>query len=142
MTDRATVAVGAVIVDDGRLLLVERAVPPGVGRWAVPGGEVEPGETLAAAAAREVKEETGLDVRVGDIAWVGDSIGPGDPPEWHFTIVDFWADRLGGSLQAGDDATQAKWVPIEVLATWPMVDTMFDLVRSLWPDQMGDADEK
>jgi ADP-ribose pyrophosphatase YjhB (NUDIX family) len=124
-----------VIVQDDSLLLVERANPPGVGKWAVPGGVVEPGETLAAAAAREVREETGLDISVGDIAWVGDSIGPGDPPAWHFTILDFWASAVGGTLRAGDDAARAEWVPLNDLATRPMVDTMYDLVRALWPDR-------
>ena len=134
MTDRPTVAVGAVVVRDGSLLLVERIKSPGAGKWAVPGGAVEPGETLAAAVAREVEEETGLAVSVGDVAWVGDSIGPGDPPAWHFTILDFWATVVGGTLRAGDDAAQAEWVPIEELAARPMVETMFDLVRTLWPD--------
>lgn len=135
MTDRATVAVGAVIVQDDCLLLVERVNPPGAGKWAVPGGTVEPGETLAAAVAREVLEETGLEVSVGDIAWAGDSIGPGVPPAWHFAILDFWATVDGGTLRAGDDAAWAAWVPIGELATRPMVETMYDLVRALWPDR-------
>jgi ADP-ribose pyrophosphatase YjhB (NUDIX family) len=135
MTDRPTVAVGAVVVRDGKLLLVERANPPGAGRWAVPGGVVEPGETLSAAVAREVREETGLAVAVGDLAWAGDSIGPGDPPAWHFTILDFWATVVGGTLRAGDDAARVEWVPMSDLAARPMVDTMYDLVRSLWPDR-------
>jgi ADP-ribose pyrophosphatase YjhB (NUDIX family) len=133
MTDRVTVAVGAVIVQQDRLLLVERARDPGIGRWAVPGGRVEPGETLAEAARREVLEETGLEVSIGDIAWVGDSIGPGDPPAWHFAIVDFWATPTGGSLTAAGDAAAAEWVPIERLDGWPIVDTMVDLVQTLFP---------
>jgi len=133
MTDRPTVAVGAVIVDDGNLLLVERSRPPAVGGWAVPGGRVEPGETLSEAVRREVREETGLEVEVGDVAWSGESVGPGEPPEWHFSIIDFWATPVGGVLRAGDDAARAEWVPIGRLRTWPMVDIMFDLVDTLWP---------
>ncbi|NNC91964.1 MAG: NUDIX hydrolase [Acidimicrobiia bacterium] len=132
--DRPTVAVGAVIVQDGSLLLVERANPPGAGKWAVPGGAVEPGETLADAVVREVREETGLAVTVGDLAWAGDSIGPGVPPAWHFTILDFWATSTGGMLRAGDDAVRAEWVPIDELASRPMVGTMYDLVGALWPN--------
>ena len=133
MTERPVVAVGAVIVEAGRLLLVERAHPPGAGRWAVPGGQVEPGESLVSAVQREVREETGLEVEVGDVAWVGDSIGPGDPPDWHFTIIDFWATRRAGTVRAGDDAARVEWVPIDHLGAWPMVDSMFDLVGRLWP---------
>jgi acetyl-CoA carboxylase carboxyl transferase subunit beta len=133
MTDRVTVAVGAVIVQKGSLLLVERANEPGAGRWAVPGGRVEPGETLAEAAVREVREETGLEVVVGDIAWAGDSIGPGDPAAWHFAIVDFWATPTGGAVVAGGDAVRAEWVPVEELPAWPIVDTMVDLVQTLFP---------
>ena len=133
MVDRPTVAVGAVIVRDGKLLLVERTKPPGVGKWAVPGGAVDPGETLTVAVTREVEEETGLTVSVGDIAWVGQSIGPGTPPAWHFTILDFWATVVGGTLRAGDDAGRAEWVPIDELAARPMVETMFDLMNTLWP---------
>jgi len=133
MTDRVTVAVGAVIVQDDKLLLIQRAHDPGTGRWAVPGGRVEPGETLAQAARREVLEETGLEVAVGDIAWVGDSIGPGDPPAWHFAIVDFWATPTGGSLTAAADAAAAEWVPIDRLGDWPIVDTMVELVHALFP---------
>jgi len=133
MTDRVTVAVGAVIVQNASLLLVERAKDPGAGRWAVPGGRVEPGETLAEAVVREVREEAGLTVEVGDIAWAGDSIGPGDPPAWHFAIVDFWATPTGGTVVAGGDAARAEWVPVEELAAWPIVDTMVDLVQTLFP---------
>ena len=133
MTDGPTVAVGAVIVEDANLLLVERSRPPAAGGWAVPGGRVEPGETLREAVRREVREETGLEGEVGGVAWSGDAIGPGQPAEWHFSIVDFWATAVGGILQAGDDAARVEWVPIERLRTWPMVDTMFELVETLWP---------
>lgn len=133
MTDGPALAVGAVIVEDANLLLVERSRPPAAGGWAVPGGRVEPGETLREAVRREVREETGLEVEVGGVAWSGDAIGPGRPPEWHFSIVDFWATAVGGILQAGDDAARVEWVPIERLRTWPIVDTMFELVETLWP---------
>ncbi len=131
MTDRPIVAVGAVIIEDGRLLVVERARAPHVGRWAVPGGRIEHGEPLVRAVEREVREETGLEVAVGDIAWVGDTIGPGDPPEWHFVIVDFFARRLAGTAAAADDAARIGWVPLGEAESWPMVDTMFELIESL-----------
>ncbi len=132
MTDHVEIVVGAVVVDDDRLLLVERSAPPGLGLWALPGGRVEPGETLREAVARETREETGLTVEVGDVAWAGDSIGPGRPPEWHFMIVDFWAEGRGEAV-AGDDAAAVAWVPITALRQHPMVDTMYDLIDRLWP---------
>ena len=113
------------------MLLVQRDKAPGEGLWAVPGGQVVPGETMTEAVQREVREETGLEVAVGDIVWVGESIGPGDPPEWHYTIVDFTAEVVGGDLTPGDDARRAEWVARDGLAARPMVDTMYDLVKSL-----------
>ena len=132
MTDQVEVVVGAVVVDEDRLLLVRRSAAPGLGLWALPGGRVQSGETLRDAVGRETLEETGLTVEVRDVAWVGDSIGPGDPPEWHFLIVDFWAEGRGQPA-AGDDAAAVAWVPIAGLRQHPMVETMYDLVEHLWP---------
>ncbi|MBT8202755.1 MAG: NUDIX domain-containing protein [Acidimicrobiia bacterium] len=132
MTDRVGLAVGAVVVRDGRLLLVERANEPAAGLWAVPGGRVEAGESLLDAVKREVAEETGLFVAVGDVAWVGESIGPGTPPAWHYVILDYWASVEGGTLQAGGDARLAEWVPLNRLGERPMVNTMHDLIGRLW----------
>lgn len=131
MTEFATVAVGAVIMDGDRLLVVQRQDPPHAGRWAVPGGRVEPGEPLVAAVAREVREETGLEVEVGDVAWVGETIGPGDPPAWHYVLVDFWASPVGGHLRAADDAVEVAWVALDAADERPMVDTMVELIGVL-----------
>ena len=119
------------MIEERRVLLVERANPPGQGLWAVPGGQLKPGETLVEAVRREVREETGLEVAVDDVVWVGESIGPGSPPEWHYTIIDFSAQVVGGNLQAGDDARRVEWVALEALETRPMVETMYDLVKQL-----------
>ena len=77
------------MVEDGRILLIQRGRPPGEGLWAVPGGKVQFGEAMADAVRREVFEETGLQTRPGRVVWVGDSIGPGEPPAWHYCLVDF-----------------------------------------------------
>ena len=124
--------VGAVIIDGhGRLLLVRRGSGPATGLWAVPGGKVERGESVRDAVRREVREETGLEVEVGDPVWAGESIGPGDPPSWHYVIVDFRATVTGGDLRAGDDALEVAWAGEEELATWPLVPTMYDLLALL-----------
>ena len=98
---------GAVIVEDGRLLLVRRGRPPGVGRWSLPGGRVEHGEVLAEAVVREVAEETGLDCRCGPlVGWV-ERIGAG----YHFVILDYWVTvPEGAPAVAGDDADEVRWV--------------------------------
>ncbi len=118
----------AVLNDDGELLIVRRGSGAAAGRWAVPGGKVEYGESLVDAARREVLEETGLQVEVGPVVWVGESIGPGDPPSWHFTLVDFAGTVRGGTLTPGDDATDAAWVPLDQIAGFDVVPTMPALV--------------
>lgn len=123
--------VGVAVVDHGRILLVRRGRGALVGAWAVPGGKVGWGEPMRAAARREAREETGLDVEVGDVIWVGDAIGPGDPPEWHFTLVDFLATPIGGELRAGDDAAEVRWVGLREARDLPLTPTMGELLDEL-----------
>lgn len=100
--------VGAIIRDGaGRLLMIRRGQEPALGAWSLPGGRVEPGESDAQAVAREVAEETGLDVRVGSL--IGRLEVPA-PVGGVFDIRDYAADVLGGELRAGDDATDVAWV--------------------------------
>lgn len=122
---------GVAILEGDRLLLVKRAAPPGSGLWAVPGGKVRLGERLAEAAVREAREETGLEVDLGPVVWVGESIGPGEPPEWHYTLVDFLARPRGGVLRAGDDAAAVAWVRLEEVASYPTTSTMPGLVEAV-----------
>jgi ADP-ribose pyrophosphatase YjhB (NUDIX family) len=116
--------VGVVLRKGNRVLLVRRSRPPGEGLWAVPGGRVGLGETLQAAAAREVREETGLEVEVGEVIWAGESIGPGHPPAWHYVIIDFLGRVTGGSLQVGDDAAEVAWVALDEIGDYAMPATM------------------
>lgn len=123
--------VGVVVVEGGALLVVRRLHEPYPGTWAVPGGKVGWGETLREAAAREVLEETGLVVRVGAVVWAGETIGPGDPPAWHHTLVDLAGSVVGGKLMAGDDAGEARWVDLEEIEELPLAPIMRELVRIL-----------
>ncbi|MCQ3997213.1 NUDIX domain-containing protein [Aeromicrobium sp. 636] len=127
MSESTVLAAGAVIVDPaGRLLLVRRGHDPGRGLWSVPGGKVEPGETLAEATAREVLEETGLDVTVGRELWVA-RVPTGDGREYE--IHDFVARVVGGTLRAADDADDAAWFEPGQLERLPLVDTLLDHLR-------------
>lgn len=119
------------MVDDRRVLLVRRGGEPGKGLWAVPGGKVEPGETLVAAAAREVAEETGLVVEVGPVIWVGESIGPGSPPGWHYVLIDFVGRPLEGKPTVGGDAAELGWFTFEEAQGMELTPTMPALLAEL-----------
>jgi 8-oxo-dGTP diphosphatase len=119
-------AVGGIAVRDGLLLLVRRGRPPSVGRWSVPGGRVEPDETETDAVAREVAEETGLVVRVGPL--VGEVVRPG-VGDVMYRIHDYLVDVIGGVEQAGDDAAEVAWVPLDRLADRDLTDGLLDALR-------------
>ncbi|MDQ4025950.1 MAG: NUDIX hydrolase [Actinomycetota bacterium] len=100
---------GAVVVADGRLLMVQRGKEPGAGLWSLPGGRVEHGEYLAEALRREVAEETGLAIEVRDLVGILEVLG--DP---HYVILDYFAEVAGdGDPVAGDDVSDARWVPLD-----------------------------
>ena len=123
--------VGAVIIEGGRILLVLRGRGAYAGFWAVPGGRQRFGEPMRAAVAREVLEETGLVVEVGDPVWVGDIIDRASRPAWHYAIVDFAATVVGGELSAGDDAEAVDWVPLEQVGSYRLTPTMEELISRL-----------
>ena len=122
---RPEVCVGAIARSGDALLLVLRGREPGRGLWSVPGGRVEAGESLADAVVRELREETGLDGACGPlVGWV-ERIGR----DHHFVILDFEVTAVGGDPVPGDDADDARWVPIEALDELPLVDGLVDFLR-------------
>jgi acetyl-CoA carboxylase carboxyl transferase subunit beta len=114
---------GAVVRDEaGRVLLVRRGHEPSAGRWSVPGGRIEAGETPAEAAVREVAEETGLQVEVGSLLLTVDLAGG-------FRVYDFEATVVGGDLRAGDDADDVRWCTEDELARLPLSPGLLDELR-------------
>jgi 8-oxo-dGTP diphosphatase len=109
--DRPFVGVGAVIAQDGRVLLIKRGHAPAIGEWSIPGGAVEVGETVREAVVREVQEETGLIVEAGDLLGVFDRVlhDPADRIQFHYVLIDFLCTPLGGQLKANGDAAEARW---------------------------------
>lgn len=121
--DRVACA-GAVVRDDcGQVLLVRRATEPGRGLWSLPGGRVEPGEDARACALREVREETGLRVAIGDELLTVE-IG-------EYDVTDFAATVVGGELRAGDDAADVRWCSVETLTTLPLTPSLLDALAAL-----------
>lgn len=123
---RPELCVGAVAVAEDRLLLVRRGRGPAAGAWSVPGGRVEPGETLAEAVLRELAEETGLEGVCDElIGWV-ERMGA----EHHYVILDFAVTILEPSdPRAGDDAAEAEWVPLDEVAHRRLADGLAEFLH-------------
>lgn len=110
--DKPRVAVGAVVIHKGRVLLVQRGQAPAEGFWAIPGGSVELGETLQSAAEREIKEETGIVIQAREPIFTFDMVEKDAQGRvrFHYVIIDLQAEYVGGELRPGTDARQARWV--------------------------------
>jgi 8-oxo-dGTP diphosphatase len=107
--ERPVVGVGAVIVQEGGVVLIKRRFEPLAGQWSLPGGTLELGETLEAGVAREIREETGLEVEVGPVIEVFDRIllDPDQRVRYHFVLIDYLCRPTGGTLAAGSDVAEA-----------------------------------
>lgn len=129
--DRPIVGVGAVIVDHGRVLLVRRARAPLLGRWSLPGGVVELGETLREAAEREALEETGSVVRAGKVLEVLDRIIPGEDGrlQYHYVLVDFLCEWLEGGVRAGGDVSEVTWAEEDELTKFELEELAIAVIR-------------
>jgi len=122
--ERPIVGVGAVIVRGGEVLIVRRRYEPLAGRWSLPGGTLELGETLEAGVAREMQEETGLDVAVGPVIEVFDRILLDDERRvrYHFVLVDYLCWPVGGQLRPGSDVDNAIFVDPADLGPYHLTD--------------------
>lgn len=118
--------VGGVVTDTDRLLLVRRGRPPGAGLWSLPGGRVEPGETDAEALARELAEETGLQVAVGALVGTVERAGLDGTT---YEIYDYACTPTGGRLRAGDDADDVAWVPFAEVADLDLTEQLLQTLR-------------
>lgn len=129
--DRPIVGVGAVIVENGRALIVRRGSEPLKGEWSIPGGVLELGETLRQGAEREAREETGLTVQACEVLEVVDRImlDPEKKIQYHYVLVDFLCRRLSGEPRPGADADELRWISAEELAGFPMSDTAAAVLR-------------
>lgn len=133
------VAVGGIILDGGKVLLVRRGQEPLLGQWSIPGGAVEVGEQLPEALRREILEETGLAVRVGEIVEVLDRIIHDEQGKvrYHYVLADYLCRVEGGRLQAASDASEASWADRMELARYALrpetlrvIEKAFSLSRS------------
>jgi ADP-ribose pyrophosphatase YjhB (NUDIX family) len=126
MAERPELCVGAVAVDEDQLLLIRRGRGPAQGLWSVPGGRVEPGETLAEAVVRELLEETGLEGVCDSLVGWAERIGDGV----HFVILDFWVTIVADAEPiAGSDAAEAAWVPLDQVAELPLAEGLAEFLH-------------
>lgn len=125
-----SIGVGAVLIHEGRVLLIRRGKEPLRGRWVVPGGTVELGETLEQALVREVLEETGLRVKPREIVAVFDRIHrDADRVDYHYVIVDYLCDYVSGEARAASDAEDVALVAPEDLPAYDLPEKALEVVR-------------
>jgi len=119
------IGVGAVVIENGKILLVKRAFDPGTGKWSVPGGLVELGEKLSEACAREAEEETGLRVQVLELINVFDMIEKEDSGKikYHYVLVEFLVKPVSGELKPNAEVSELRWFTREETKTLDMTRT-------------------
>jgi mutator protein MutT len=109
--DTPLVGIGAIIIENERVVLVKRGHAPLQGKWSIPGGVLEVGETLRKAVVREVREETALTIEPGELLGVFERVIPDEQGKmkYHYVLIDFLCRRSTGELKAGDDAAEVGW---------------------------------
>lgn len=125
------VGVGAVILRDGEVLIVRRANPPLQGEWSIPGGALDLGEKLRDGVAREVREETGMDVEVGPVLDVFDSIFPDAEgrTQYHYVLIDYLCHLRSGTLAAASDVSEVRWAQFKELEALGMKQVTIEVIR-------------
>jgi 8-oxo-dGTP diphosphatase len=140
------VGVGGVVIEGGRALLVRRGSEPLRGEWSIPGGTLELGETLEEGVARELLEETGLEVRVMELIEVFDRIYLEEAasagvekqgPRFHYVIVDYLCERIGGAAVAGSDATDVAFAREAELGDYRLTETAMRILRKAFAMDRG-----
>ena len=123
--ERPLVGVGGVVISDGRVLLIRRGGPPLEGQWSIPGGMLEVGETLLAGVRRELLEETGIDVRVGELIEVFERINldTEGKARYHFVVLDYLCEAVRGEARAGSDVIDVAWATPEELKKYSLTET-------------------
>ena len=128
---RPVLGVGALVFDGDRILLVERGREPLKGQWSLQGGAVETAERLEEAITREVREETGLEVKPVQVAVIFERIlrDASGSAEYHYLLIDYLCEVLGGLLCAGDDSNCAQWFPLDEIDRLPLTAGTLDVIR-------------
>ncbi|HEY6338646.1 MAG TPA: NUDIX hydrolase [Candidatus Sulfotelmatobacter sp.] len=124
------VGVGAIIIENSRVVLVKRAHPPIQGQWSIPGGALEIGELVREAAVREAREETGLTIEAGELLGVYDRVlrDPGGRVHYHYVLVDFLCRRTAGEIQAADDAAEVRWFTRDELPALNLAEDTLEVI--------------
>ncbi len=125
------VGVGAIIIENARVLLVKRAHPPLQAQWSIPGGVLEVGELVLEAAIREAREETGLIVETADLLGVYDRVlrNAEQRVQYHYVLIDFLCRKVGGELAAASDAAEVRWFTREELPELHLAEDTHDVIR-------------
>lgn len=128
--EQPIIGVGAIIIEDGRVLLVKRAHPPIAGQWSIPGGALEVGELVREAAVREAREETGLMVEPGELLGVFDRVlrNAEQRVQYHYVLIDFLCKPVGGELCAASDAAEVRWFTREELPALHLAEDTHEVI--------------
>ncbi len=118
--DQPIVGIGAVIIQEGKIALIKRGNEPSKGKWTIPGGLVELGESLEASVIRETKEEVCLDVDNPSLIGVVDNVDLDEQGKvkYHYVIIDYLVHVIAGTIQAASDAAELRWVPFNEVESY------------------------